>query len=53
MEVYDHANKMAEVAALMSNTKMSKKILGSAWPRYFNQVVAETMYENIKDVGLP
>ena len=32
---------------------MTKKVLGSAWPRHFNQVVAETMYENIKEVGLP
>lgn len=53
MEVYDRANKIAEGAALMTNTKMSKKILGSAWPRHFNQVIAETMYENIKEVGLP
>jgi len=53
MDVYDRANKIAEGAALMTNTKMSKKILGSAWPRHFNQVIAETMYQNIRDVGLP
>lgn len=53
MEVYDRANKMAEGAALMTNTKVSKKVLGSAWPRHFNQVIAESMYENIKTVGLP
>lgn len=53
MEVYDRANKMAEGAALMTNTKMSKKVLGSAWPRHFNQVIAETMYSNIREVGLP
>jgi aminobenzoyl-glutamate utilization protein B len=53
MGVYDRANKIAEGAALMTNTKMSKKVLGSAWPRHFNKVIAETMYENIKDVGLP
>ena len=53
MEVYDRANKIAEGAALMTNTKVSKKVLGSAWPRHFNQVIAETMYENIKEVGLP
>lgn len=53
MEVYDRANKMAEGAALMTNTKMTKKVLGSAWPRHFNQVIAETMYENIQEVGLP
>lgn len=53
MEVYDRANKIAEGAALMTNTKMSKRILGSAWPRHFNKVIAETMYDNIKEVGLP
>lgn len=53
MEVYERANKIAEGAALMTNTKVTQKILGSAWPRHFNQVIAETMYENIKTVGLP
>ena len=53
MEVYDRANKIAEGAALMTNTKMTKRVLGSAWPRHFNKVIAETMYENIKEVGLP
>ena len=53
MEVYERANKMAEGAALMTNTTVSRKVLGSAWPRHFNKVIAETMYENIKQVGLP
>ena len=45
--------KMAEGAALMTNTKMTSRILGTAYPRHFNKVVAETMYANIKTVGLP
>ena len=45
--------KMAEGAALMTNTKMSYRILGTAYPRHFNKTVAEAMYENIKVVGLP
>ena len=53
MEVYERANKIAEGAAMMTNTKVSRRVLGSAWPRHFNQVIAETMYENIKEVGLP
>ncbi len=53
MEVYERANKMAEGAALMTNTTVTRRVLGSAWPRHFNQVIAETMYENIKTVGLP
>ena len=32
---------------------MKKKVLGSAWPRHFNQVIAEEMYENIREIGLP
>ncbi len=53
MEVYERANKIAEGAALMTNTTLTQKVLGSAWPRHFNKVIAETMYENIKQVGLP
>jgi len=52
-ELVDVGVKMAEGAALMTNTKMSYRILGTAYPRHFNKVVAETMYENIKTVGLP
>ena len=53
MEVYERANQVAAGAALMTNTTMTKRILGSAWPRHFNKVIAETMYKNIREVGLP
>jgi aminobenzoyl-glutamate utilization protein B len=53
MEMYEEANQVAEGAALMTKTKVSSKILGTAWPRHFNKVIAENMYENIKKVGLP
>lgn len=53
MEVYERANRIAEGAALMTNTTLTRKILGSAWPRHFNKVIAETMYANIREVGLP
>ncbi len=52
-ELWDIGNKMAEGAALMTNTKWTSRILGTAWPRHFNKTTAETMYENIKRVGLP
>ena len=51
--MYDIGVKMAEGAALMTDTKMSYRILGAAYPRHFNKVVAETMYEHIRRVGLP
>ncbi len=53
MEVYNRANEIAEGAAMMTRTKMSKRILGTAWPRHFNKVIAREMYENIREVGLP
>jgi aminobenzoyl-glutamate utilization protein B len=46
-------DKMAEGAALMTNTKWTSKVLGSAWPSHMNRTVAETMYTNITAVGLP
>ncbi|MEP5612471.1 MAG: amidohydrolase [Cyclobacteriaceae bacterium] len=53
MEVYGRANDIAQGAAMMTRTKMSSRVLGTAWPRHFNKVIAETMYSNIEEVGLP
>ena len=53
MANFERINQIAEGAAMMTQTTMTKRILGSAWPRHFNKVIAETMYENIKTVGLP
>ncbi|MGH9163014.1 MAG: peptidase dimerization domain-containing protein [Vicinamibacteraceae bacterium] len=46
-------DKMAEGAALMTGTKWSSRVLGSAWPQHMNRPLAETTYANIKAVGLP
>ncbi|WP_445386143.1 amidohydrolase [Robiginitalea sp. IMCC44478] len=53
MEMYEDANNIAKGAALMTDTEVSSRVVGAAWPRHFNKVIAETMYENIKQVGLP
>ncbi|AWX43110.1 p-aminobenzoyl-glutamate hydrolase subunit [Flagellimonas maritima] len=53
MEMYAEANDIAKGAALMTGTTMSSRVLGTAWPRHYNKVIAETMYKNIKQVGLP
>jgi aminobenzoyl-glutamate utilization protein B len=47
------ADQIAKGAALMSNTEVSSRVLGAAWPQHFNKVVAETAYANIVQVGLP
>lgn len=51
--LFDAGVKIAEGAALMTDTKFTYEILGSAWPGHFNKPIAETMFENIKAVGLP
>jgi aminobenzoyl-glutamate utilization protein B len=53
MDMYNDANNIAAGAALMTDTKMTSKILGTAWPRHFNKVIAEIMFENIERIGLP
>jgi aminobenzoyl-glutamate utilization protein B len=52
-EMWDIGNRMAEGAALMTNTTWTSRILGAAYPQHMNKVIAETMNENIKAVGLP
>ncbi|MBN8821993.1 MULTISPECIES: amidohydrolase [unclassified Spirosoma] len=51
--LFDKGIKMAEGAALMTDTKFTYEILGSAWPGHFNKPIAVDMYQNIKRIGLP
>ncbi|MCC6394669.1 MAG: amidohydrolase [Bryobacterales bacterium] len=53
MDLWKIGDKMAEGATLMTNTTFTSRLLGSAWPTHMNKVIAETMYANIKQVGLP
>ncbi len=50
---YETAKRMAEGAAMMTNTEMSYQVVGAAWPRHFNKVIAESMDGHIREVGLP
>ncbi|MGE0814954.1 MAG: amidohydrolase [Vicinamibacterales bacterium] len=52
-ELWDIGNKIAEGAALMTNTAWTSRILGTAYPQHFNKTIAETMFANIQRVGLP
>ncbi len=51
--MWDIGDKMADGAALMTNTKWTSRVLGTAWPRHTNRAVAEAMHANIEHVGLP
>jgi aminobenzoyl-glutamate utilization protein B len=50
---YEIGNKIAEAAAAMTDTKVTRKLVGAAAPRHFNRPLAETMQVNIDKVGMP
>jgi aminobenzoyl-glutamate utilization protein B len=52
-KLFDIGVKIAEGAAMMTDTKFTYEVLGSAWPGHFNKPIAEAMYANMKIVGLP
>lgn len=45
--------RVAEGAALMTDTEMTYRIVGAAYPRHFNRPIAQAMYSHIRTVGLP
>ena len=50
---FETLQRTAEGAALMTDTKVTRRIVGAAYPRHFNKPIALAMDENIKAVGLP
>ena len=52
-EMNEIGDRMAKAAAMMTDTTVSMRILGSAWPGHFNRTIAEVMHANIEKVGLP
>lgn len=50
---FEIGNEIAEGAARMTGTTVSRRIVGTAAPRHFNRPIAEAAYANIKAVGLP
>lgn len=52
MDVYECVNEIVEGVVMMICMKVFWKVFGFVWFWYFNKVMVEMMYENIKDVGL-
>jgi aminobenzoyl-glutamate utilization protein B len=52
-ELRDIGDSIAKAAAMMTNTEVTSRILGTAWPQHMNKTLAETMYANVLSVGLP
>ena len=52
-ELWDIGNRMAQAAAMMTDTSVSWRLIGTAWPEHMNKPLALAAYENMKQVGLP
>lgn len=51
--LYELGNTVADSAAKSTGTTVDHKLVGSAWPPFFNKVIAETQQKNIEAVGMP
>lgn len=51
--MYDAGIKIANGAAMMTDTKMKYKIVGTAWPGHFNKALGQAMMANIHKIGFP
>jgi aminobenzoyl-glutamate utilization protein B len=51
--MWEIGDKMAEGATLMTDTTVTSRVLGSAWPIHTNKALAEVHHANITSVGLP
>ncbi len=52
-ELHELGTKIGQGAAMMTDTTMTEKVLGAAWPGHFNKPLAEALYSNITKVGMP
>ena len=51
--LYQTGNTISEAAAMATETKVTRRVLGYAAPNYGNKPIAEAAFENIKAVGMP
>jgi aminobenzoyl-glutamate utilization protein B len=51
--LYEMGNTIAQAATMMTETSVTRRLVGSAWPPHFNKVVAEVQHKNIEQVGMP
>ena len=50
---YEIANTIADAAAMMTDTKVTRKVIGTAAPRHYNRALAEALAANFTKVGVP
>lgn len=52
-ELHELGTKIAQGAAMMTDTTMTERVLGAAWEGHFNKPLAELHQANIEAVGMP
>jgi aminobenzoyl-glutamate utilization protein B len=52
-DMHNIGTKIAKAAAEMTDTTVSERVLGAAWPGHFNKPLAEALHANIQKVGMP
>src|SRR5215470_6714552 len=52
-DLYDLGNTMAQAATMMTDTTVTQRVVGSAWPCHFNKPMAEVQQKNIETIGMP
>jgi aminobenzoyl-glutamate utilization protein B len=52
-ELLDLGNKISQAATMMTDTTVTQRVVGSAWPCHFNKPIAEVQQKNIEMVGMP
>lgn len=51
--LHEIGQRMAEAAAMMTDTTVTERVLGAAWPSNMSKPLAEVVHANILEVGLP
>ena len=51
--MWETGDRISQGAAMMTDTTVTSRVLGSAWPIHLNRALAETVHANIVSVGLP
>jgi aminobenzoyl-glutamate utilization protein B len=52
-DLHNLGTKIAQGAAMMTDTTFTERVLGAAWPGHFNKPLAEALHANIVRVGMP
>jgi aminobenzoyl-glutamate utilization protein B len=53
MRMWQIGDSMANGAAMMTDTTVTSRVLGAAWPQHMNRPITEAMHQNILRVGMP